>query len=337
MKILPNQFTPYQPIATFDRYKASAFDPSENFVALTQKNDTPHNPQGSTSTTLPALVDIRSRLREVPPLPPIADQSIAHLPFTHPGSIATGKHSDSYEQLEFVGDAYIELMATRLIYQRYKYLPVGRMSQIRELLVKNETLAEYSLAYKFDERASVPESTASGMYERKVWIKVLGDMFEAYVAAVILSDPNSGFATVEAWLAELWRHKLEERKWENQELDQMAKQTLAQKIMGRDIKLDYVDVGKNVAQSSEGKTWFTVQLYLTGWGWSNQLLGTGTGLSKANAGMRAAMQALQNPLTGEIGAVKRAHDDRVAAERLVLDGAMEVSQTGTGNGYENMA
>ena len=248
-----------------------------------------------------------------------------------------GRHSDSYEQLEFVGDAYIELMATRLIYQRYKHLPVGRMSQIRELLVKNETLAEYSLAYRFDEQADVPESKASGVYERKTWIKVLGDMFEAYVAAVILSDPIHGFATVEAWLTELWRPRLEERKWEDEELDQMAKQTLAKKVLGRDIRLTYVETGKNVAQLSEGKTWYTMQVYLTGWGWFNQLLGTGTGLNKGNAGTRAAMQALQNPLTEEIGAVKRAYDEKVAADRLAQDGAMEVSLTEIGGGHEGMA
>ena len=309
------------------------FQTPANRITASQNNETPYNPQGSTPTTQPLQIDSRSRLREVPPRPPIADQSMAHLPFIHTSYINTGTHSDSYEQLEFVGDAYIELMATRLIYQRYKHLPVGRMSQVRELLVKNETLAEYSLAYKFDERAIMPTSMVSEMYGSKTSVKILGDMFEAYVAAVILSDPVHGFATVEAWLVELWRHKLEEREWEIGEvLDLMAKQTLAQKLGGRGIVLKYDDAGTNRMQASEGKNWFTVQVKLNGWGYSEQLLGTGTDLSKGNAGTRAAMQALQNPLTEQISAIKKAHDAKIAAERLtenvVMDTSPIVSQPG---------
>ena len=272
------------------------------------------------------------RPQNLPPLPPILDPSIAHLPFTHPGSLQNqhATHSDSYEQLEFVGDAYIELMATRLIYQRYKHLPVGRMSQIRELLVKNETLAEYSLAYKFDERADVPPplqwQQQQQLEQRKQRTKVLGDMFEAYVAAVILSDVIHGFTTVEAWLAELWLPKLEEREWENgPPLDPNAKVELAKKIHGKGIRIEYVCTGSDTTQQAEGKIWYAVSAFLTGWGWTNQLLGSGKGLSKGNAGMRAAMQALQNPLTERISAVKKAHDERVAAERLREEGFMEVS------------
>ena len=322
--MLPNQNTLPNRMTYTSQQQQSDHLQDASHTSSTLEYKVSSNPQANAITSRPSTINGHSQLQGFPSLPPILDQTIAHLPFTHPGSLPhhAARDSNSYEQLEFVGDAYVELMATRLIYQRYKHLPVGRMSQIRELLVKNETLAEYSLAYEFNERATDMLKNIGKYNDRKARIKVLGDIFEAYVAAVILSDPINGFTTVEAWLAALWRPKLEEREWEDPPLDPLAKQELAKKVLGKGIKLDYVCTG-NTANQAEGKTWYSVNAYLTGWGWTNQLLGFGTGLNKTDAGSRAAMQALENPLTEKIGAVKREYDERTAAARLGDDGAMK--------------
>jgi ribonuclease-3 len=62
----------------------------------------------------------------------------------------------TYDRLEILGDAYIELISTKLIWNHYQRIPSGRISQLRELLVKNETLADYATKYGLDRRASVP-------------------------------------------------------------------------------------------------------------------------------------------------------------------------------------
>ena len=278
-----------------------------------------------------------------PDLPPILDSSLENVPFTHAGTIQgkPGTSVASYDRLEFVGDAYIELMATRLIYSLYPQLSVGRWSQIRESLVRNDTLAEFSLAYGFDERAQVPrshkdpavrtrnQSEGNKVWKdsegRKLWTKMLGDIFEAYVAAVILSDPLQGFNTVEAWLTNLWSFKLQgEDNINNLPLDTGAKQDLARKVLGRGIKLEYRDEAVPEMIKYEGKIWYTIGAYLTGWGWENQHLGSGKGLNKSEAGNRAAMQALRNPLTAQIGAVKRDFDAKAKLEK-----EQQSSNTGT--------
>jgi len=143
----------------------------------------------------------------LPPLPPILSPALETAAFTH--ASLYNPNTTSYERLEFLGDAYIELIATRLIYPAFPTLPPGRMSQKRELLVKNETLAEYALAYGFDKRAKLPRDFwGLGAGRGKLWTKTMGDIFEAYVAAVVLSDPKGGFELVETWLQELWREKL---------------------------------------------------------------------------------------------------------------------------------
>ncbi|EMF12335.1 Ribonuclease_3-domain-containing protein, partial [Sphaerulina musiva SO2202] len=121
----------------------------------------------------------------------------------------------TYERLEFLGDAYIELFASRLIYESYSHLPAGRMSQVRELLVKNETLAELSRRYGFDQNIAVGAEIGELLRDsrgrgNKGYNKIVGDVFEAYVAAVVLSDfEGRGFEKAEGWCRDLWEAKLE--------------------------------------------------------------------------------------------------------------------------------
>lgn len=249
----------------------------------------------------------------LPPLPPILDKALESVAFTHPGSLScdtASKVNISYDRLEFLGDAYIELMATRIIFPRFPRLAAGRLSQQREMLVKNETLAEYALAYGFDEKARLPSTyNTPGKDNKKLWLKTLGDIFEAFVAAVIISDPEQGFQTVEAWLAALWESKLGFQKREDTEaVDPKAKMHLAAKVMGKGIKLNYRDEARPVEIRQEGKLIFQIGVYLTGWGWEDQHLGSGKGLNKQEAGQKAAADAMANPLTAQVASIKREFD-----------------------------
>ena len=252
---------------------------------------------------------------QLPKLPVIRDESLADLPFTHQGVLQAHQRETvnlSYDRLELLGDAYIELFATRLIFPRFPRLPAGRLSQIRESLVKNETLAEFSLAYGFDKRAHLPSSIKNaGQTGSKIWTKTLGDIFEAYVAAVVISDLIEGFATAETWLTELWIPKLPEEDIINPN----SKLNLSQKIMGKNIKISYREERPQETIKKEGKIWYHIGAYLTGWGWEDQHLGSGKGLNKVLAGNQAAAQALLNPLTDQIAAVKRDFDAKVKAQR----------------------
>lgn len=255
----------------------------------------------------------------LPKLPEIIDKSIADVPFTHQG-ILTGNMAEevnvSYDRLEFLGDAYIELIATRVIFPRYPRYSAGKLSQTRQSLVNNETLAGFSLAYGFDRRARLPSSLRSAKDNRalaKGWTKAMGDIFEAYVAAIILSDPVNGFPTAEAWLTELWSPMLS--SGEDETINGNAKVHLAAKVLGKGVKIAYLDEADPDMFRKTGKIVFHIGAYLTGWGWEDVHLGSGSGLNKSEAGIRAAMEALSNPLTAKIAAVKRDFDIKVQKER----------------------
>ncbi|KAL2811366.1 ribonuclease III domain-containing protein [Aspergillus cavernicola] len=227
----------------------------------------------------------QSYTRSLPLLPPILDNKLGKAVLIHPGM--RNDQRTTYDRLEILGDAYIELIATKLIWNRFQEIPSGRISQIRELLVKNETLADYATQYGLDSKAIVP---LDYMKQPKRWTKTKGDIFEAYVAAVILSHPN-GYSIAEEWLAQLWSPKLE--TIEEPHPSPQAKEALAKKIMGKGIKLKYIDE-KPALQHQGGTQTFFIGVYLTGWGWNNKHLGSGQGLNKTFAGNQAAQQALQN-------------------------------------------
>ncbi|KAJ9288257.1 ribonuclease III domain-containing protein [Paecilomyces variotii] len=279
---------------------------------LAQATSTYHCHAGKSSqvTEKAPRTSPEDKATHLPVLPLVRDPALEQAAFRHPG-VVKGHEGDTstlnYDRLEILGDAYLELMATKLIWNRFQNLPSGRISQLRELLVKNETLAEFATLYGFDRRAAVPEENIK---QPKRWTKTKGDIFEAYVAAVISSNPTSGYEEVENWLSQLWSPKLD--CFLDTKPTLQSKELLAKKIMGKGIKLKYVDERPPV-QLLGGMQTFYVGVYLTGWGWENQHLGSGQGLNKAIAGDNAAREALLNkPLIDEIAAAKRAHNNSEA-------------------------
>ncbi|KAI9784075.1 MAG: hypothetical protein M1816_001047 [Peltula sp. TS41687] len=275
----------------------------------------------------------------LPKLPAIIDGTLEKRVFTHQGSIdAANSHRVdlSYERLEFLGDAYLECIATRIIYDRYPNLTAGKLSQIRESLINNVVLSEHAKRYGFHKRIDVVN------LDRKAITKVYADIFEAYVAAIVMQSPESGFATAETWLHALWTPRL--KRWDqetssaktrgkptittttttavdNDDVPSVqplhAKQELATKVLSKDIKLLYIDERPPDFTSEKGRQTFFVGVFLTGWGYECQRLGSGTGLSRKEASHHAAVDALttNSDIVETIAAKKRAFDERVKAER----------------------
>ncbi|KAJ5495609.1 hypothetical protein N7539_000725 [Penicillium diatomitis] len=256
-----------------------------------------HSPSGHKdhATTGPSTSGI-----PIPLAPEIPDERLRKAVFTH--SACSAAHDTNYDRLEVLGDAYIELIATKLLWKKFPGIPAGRMSQIREKLVKNETLAAFSETYGFDRKALVPANYSS---QPKRWMKTKGDIFEAYVAAVILSHSEAdGYKLVERWLASLWLPELD--RLGHQKATLRSKEILAQQIMGRNVRLEYLEERPSVQKRGSGTQTFFIGVYLTGWGWTKRHLGSGHGPSKVAAGDEAAQNALLNtPLITEIAAEKK--------------------------------
>jgi ribonuclease III len=269
---------------------------------------------------------------ELPTIPEIKDQKIETAAFTHSG--ATNDPSAlSYERLEWIGDAYCYLISTLLISSTFpSYLP-GRCAQIREVCVRNETLASYARKYGFEKRARLPVEFLPTQPVRgksqatdKVKSKVLGDIFEAYVAAVITSDPIHGLERCISWLKPLWAQTIskyiKQQEYQDsqgkvrgpQELN--AKDCLASKIGCKGVKITYRESAPPKKDKLTHLPVFVIGLYYQALGEPEQQLAIGSGSGKVQAGMKAAEMVLENSkLLRKLEEKKRVFEDSMQNAR----------------------
>jgi ribonuclease-3 len=258
----------------------------------------------------------------LPDLPAILDPTLQEATFTHQG-LGAGKITDlNYEKLEFIGDSYVELAATLLITQTFPFHTPGKCSHIRERLVKNATFAKYAKQYGLDKRLKLPDSFTSGALNEvrdDKQVKVLGDVFEAYVGAVVLSDPVHGLSRAIQWLKDLWGMEIldlivqEERSpthgikspiWNLgshvKAVDQPDpsfaptnhKDQLSKALGCKGIKISYKDAGPQKKDPATKLPIFTVGVYLDGYGEKDKCLAIGKANGKKEAGMKAAANVL---------------------------------------------
>jgi ribonuclease-3 len=260
--------------------------------------------------------------------------------------VTSNVSSLSYERLEWVGDAYLYLISTLLVSSTFtSHLP-GKCAQIRELLVKNETLASYARHYGFEERARLPPEFMDNDHrghraKQSEKTKVMGDVFEAYVAAVVLSDPEHGVDRVCAWLKSLWAQTISKHITEQERLNERtkskesdgipanfnAKDVLARKLGGKEVTITYKDDGHEKKDPVTGLPLFTVGVFLDGWGEKNKWLAIGKGLSKKEAGRKAAEKALANErLIGPYIVQKRYYDEQQKEEKALAEQTAALEQ-----------
>jgi ribonuclease-3 len=103
----------------------------------------------------------------------------------------------NYEQLEFVGDAVVRLVAAQLLLESYPEAPVGEFAAIRSILVSDRTLAEIADDFGLERYLLMAPHVAKDPAGR---ISRLADAFEAVLGALYLSTQT--LQLVRPWLDE---------------------------------------------------------------------------------------------------------------------------------------
>ncbi|KAJ4136036.1 hypothetical protein NW768_003644 [Fusarium equiseti] len=290
-----------------------------------------NSPPSATSSYIASVVPGISRWSyaeipdSLPPLPPIRPD-LEEQVFRHPGL-----EGPNWEKLEWYGDATLEMISTEFILETFPHLPTGSCSQIREQLVRNSTLSEYYRQYGMEQKTQLPEDMGkmvdllrTNRNNREV-IKLQGDVFEAYVGAVVKSHPQ-GNADAVAWLKMLWGRTIKDqvkRAERHQEMiaraqpivqqlstteghpsqreikkepltEQNAKGRLSAAIAVPGIKIRYEDMACKKKDKDTGLPLYAIGIFLDGWGETNRCLAHGVAKRKIDAGAKAAMQALEN-------------------------------------------
>lgn len=127
------------------------------------------------------------------------DLQLLNLALTHP---SIDRHAN-YEQLEFVGDAVVRLIASDVLLETYPDAPVGEFAAVRSVLVSDRVLAELGAEYGL-ERYLLTSSNrfASGRGGQQIR---LADVFEAVLGAFYRSTMD--MSLIRFWFDPILRER----------------------------------------------------------------------------------------------------------------------------------
>lgn len=184
---------------------------------------------------------------------------------------------ESYERLEFLGDAVLQLSVTHFLFNEFPDLTEGQMAKVRAAVVNERTLAQ--LARKMDLGPMVllgkgEESTGGADKD-----SILSDVMESLIGAVYL---EAGFETTRAMILDLWVPLVRDRATAPGEADYKTRlqEMLAQ--LGQRPRYEISEEGPEHAKL------FSASVFADG-----RLLGRGEGTSKKRAEQAAAAAAAE--------------------------------------------
>lgn len=108
---------------------------------------------------------------------------------THRSAVRGRNHAQSYERLEFLGDAVLELAVTEFLYATSNK-PEGELTNWRSVLVRGETLAEVAREIRLGDAIIMSKSEASSGGREKD--STLADALEALIGAMYLDQGFDG-------------------------------------------------------------------------------------------------------------------------------------------------
>lgn len=186
---------------------------------------------------------------------------------------------ETYERLEFLGDAVLDLIVTEILFVAYPIENEGFLTKLRSKIVKGNTLSELAINLNLNHVLEVGHrATGQGIELSK---SVLADVYEAVIAAIYLSRGYSEtFKFVEANLNDFLDLTTIEKKVENFK-SLLMEYTQSEKAPLPEYKI------QSEAGPGHDKT-FSVAVYVNG-----RKLGEGIGKSKKQAEQIAAKKALE--------------------------------------------
>lgn len=185
---------------------------------------------------------------------------------------------ETYERLEFLGDAVLDLIVTEILFEKYPTEDEGFLTKLRSKIVKGDTLYKLALSLELNEALEIGDRAAGQGIELSK--SVLADVYEAIIAALYLSlGYEKTFRFVKMNLEKFLDMKTIETQVDNYK-SVLMEYTQAEKIQLPEYRI--------LSEDGPGhdKT-FIVAVYIR-----NKEAGRGEGKSKKQAEQVAARNAL---------------------------------------------
>ncbi len=197
------------------------------------------------------------------------------LALTHRSYAAEHDLDISYERLEFLGDAVLQLAVTRYLYDEYPALAEGEMAKVRAAVVNQTSLARVAGRLGIGDHMNLGEGELrSGGRDKD---SILSDVVESLLGAIYL---DGGYEPAARLVLDLLVPDITERAASPGERDYKTRlqETLAQRGLHPHYELS--ETGPDHAKV------FTATLWVGG-----EVVATGEGTSKKKAEQAAAEMA----------------------------------------------
>ena len=207
----------------------------------------------------------------------LLEQALAHPSFLNESKLGEGPE-ESYERLEFLGDAVVEVVVTVELYKRCPELSEGQLTKLRSSLVRGRTLARVARVLEVGPLLKLGKGEeSSGGRERD---SNLAAVFEALVGAAFL---DRGYESTRKMAVRLMSEEMGELLAGGVPEDPKSLlQEAAQSKGGSPPQYRLVDAG-----GPDHARGFNVEVVLGG-----QVMGYGQGRRKLDAEKQAAQEAL---------------------------------------------
>ena len=204
------------------------------------------------------------------------DPALLKLALTHRSVSAENPSRNDNERLEFLGDAVLQLVITRQLFEEFPHLAEGKMAKVRAAVVSRPTLADVARSAELGDHVELaPAEERTGGREKD---SILADALEAVIGAVYL---DSGIDQVRDVIFGLWGDRVSERAKQPGVKD--YKTRLQEVLATSGIRPEY---------RSEGSGPDHDRRFRSGVWADGSQLGSGDGKSKKEADQGAARQAL---------------------------------------------
>ena len=198
-------------------------------------------------------------------------KEIYQMAFTHTSYSNEHENSESYERLEFLGDAVLEVIISDYLYKE-KHLEEGTMTKMRASYVCEAACATYAKELELEKRILL------GSGELEANTTIIADVFESFIAAIYL---DKGLDIAKEFVMQIIKPYIDNHydflhdyKSELQELVQTVRKSVIYEIVDE--------------QGPAHNKTFTCQVLVDG-----IVMGKGVGSSKKSAEQEAAKEALK--------------------------------------------
>ncbi|HSF86588.1 MAG TPA: ribonuclease III [Acidimicrobiia bacterium] len=203
------------------------------------------------------------------------DRELLQQALVHRSYAGEQQMNHSYERLEFLGDAVLQLAVTRYLFDERPDMPEGEMAKVRAAVVNERTLATFGRELGVGPALLLGKGEdMSGGREKD---SLLSDVVEALVGAIFR---EAGYERAAQTVISHWSDVIDERAAAPGERD--YKTRLQEHLARLGLRPKYVVE----EQGPEHAKNFTAQVFA-----AKELLGEGAGTSKKRAEQAAAKRA----------------------------------------------